>query len=70
MRQRRPRCLKLIYWAMMIFSTSVRDKPKCFELMELISGERFHPSVGSAVDDCLNESDNARHGSRSTPPLP
>jgi high affinity sulfate transporter 1 len=32
----------------------VRDKLKRFELLELIGGERFHPTVGSAVDAYLN----------------
>jgi high affinity sulfate transporter 1 len=35
----------------------VRDKLKRFELTELIGDERFHPTVGSAVDDYLGESD-------------
>jgi high affinity sulfate transporter 1 len=48
----------------------VRDKLKRFELMELIGGERFHPTVGSAVDEYLNESNNEKNGSRSAPPLP
>ncbi|MDN0082994.1 sulfate permease [Crenobacter sp. SG2305] len=33
----------------------VRDKLKRFDLMELIGGDSFHPTVGSAVDDYLNE---------------
>jgi MFS superfamily sulfate permease-like transporter len=32
----------------------VRDKLRRFELLELIGGERFHPTVGSAVDAYLN----------------
>src|SRR5690349_92768 len=31
----------------------VRDKLKRFELMDLIGDERFHPTLGSAVDDHL-----------------
>ncbi|CAN7802410.1 sulfate permease [Paraburkholderia hospita] len=37
----------------------VRDKLRRFELTELIGGERFHPTVGSAVDDYLSESGTA-----------
>ncbi|MBP0591498.1 sulfate permease [Paraburkholderia sp. LEh10] len=33
----------------------VRDKLKRFELMETIGDERFHPTVGSAVDDYLGD---------------
>jgi len=33
----------------------VRDKLKRFELMEVIGGEGFHPTVGSAVDDYLGD---------------
>ncbi len=31
----------------------VRDKLKRFELSRLFSDDRFHPTVGSAVDDYL-----------------
>jgi len=31
----------------------VRDKLKRFELTEVFSDDRFHPTVGSAVDDYL-----------------
>jgi MFS superfamily sulfate permease-like transporter len=34
----------------------VRDKLKRFELMDLIGDERFHPTLGSAVDDHLGKS--------------
>ncbi|MNL28471.1 STAS domain protein [compost metagenome] len=37
----------------------VRDKLKRFELTEIFSDDRFHPTVGSAVEDYL-ESVNAR----------
>ncbi len=36
----------------------VRDKLKRFELTPLIGGERFHPTVGSAVDDYLGKVDS------------
>ncbi|RQH07023.1 sulfate permease [Paraburkholderia dinghuensis] len=35
----------------------VRDKLKRFELMPLIGGERFHPTVSSAVDDYRGKAD-------------
>ncbi|MFX1675546.1 sulfate permease [Paraburkholderia sp. A2WS-5] len=35
----------------------VRDKLERFELMPLIGSERFHPTVGSAVDDYLGATD-------------
>ncbi|ALP66509.1 SulP family inorganic anion transporter [Paraburkholderia caribensis] len=34
----------------------VRDKLKRFELMDLIGDERFHPTLGTAVDDHLGKS--------------
>ncbi|SIT35758.1 Sulfate transporter [Paraburkholderia ribeironis] len=37
----------------------VRDKLKRFELTELIGDERFHPTVGSAVEDYLGASGTA-----------
>lgn len=42
----------------------VRDKLKRFELMEPIGSEKFNPTVGSAVDDYLSESDTALNESR------
>jgi hypothetical protein len=33
----------------------VRDKLIRFELTDVIGERRFHPTVGSAVDDYLNE---------------
>ncbi|MNR18292.1 putative sulfate transporter [compost metagenome] len=41
----------------------VRDKLKRFELTEIYSHDRFHPTVGSAVDDYLDPpADPARVG--------
>ncbi|SFD32295.1 high affinity sulphate transporter 1 [Cupriavidus sp. OV038] len=41
----------------------VRDKLRRFELTEVFSNDRFHPTVGSAVDDYLNlPADPARPG--------
>ncbi|MBN3754465.1 sulfate permease [Paraburkholderia sp. Tr-20389] len=38
----------------------VRDKLRRFELFDIIGDERFHPTVGSAVDDYLGREDSAR----------
>jgi high affinity sulfate transporter 1 len=42
----------------------VRDKLKRFELTDLIGDERFHPTVGSAVDNYVGVSDDTRHEQR------
>ncbi|TCG03973.1 sodium-independent anion transporter, partial [Paraburkholderia steynii] len=36
----------------------VRDKLRRFELFDIIGDERFHPTVGSAVDDYLGHEDS------------
>ncbi|ACC74102.1 sulfate permease [Paraburkholderia phymatum] len=38
----------------------VRDKLRRFELFDIIGDERFHPTVGSAVDDYLGRTDSAQ----------
>jgi hypothetical protein len=33
----------------------VRDKLRRFEMLDIVGDERFHPTVGSAVDDYVDQ---------------